>query len=157
MVYSPYWIRQWSKDKRYKTMLLYFESILAFHLNSIISDYIFVLPLEFQLSRGEGWDPINRFNPAIFLCISHVKWCDLFCVQWMKMRGACSYYWYWWNYWPSMFKLSFNKTRLWNRLNKNNSYYVRLWVIIFIYWIQTKSMLLSWICIILTCKISKDM
>jgi hypothetical protein len=26
--------------------------------------FIFVLPLEIQLSIGEGWDPINRFNPV---------------------------------------------------------------------------------------------
>jgi len=25
--------------------------------------YVYVLLLEIKLSRGEGWDPINRFNP----------------------------------------------------------------------------------------------
>ena len=25
--------------------------------------FIYVLPLEIQLSRENGWDPINRFNP----------------------------------------------------------------------------------------------
>jgi hypothetical protein len=28
--------------------------------------FIYELPLEIQLSRGEGWDPIYRFNPATF-------------------------------------------------------------------------------------------
>jgi len=32
--------------------------------------YISVLPMEIQLSRGEGWDHINRINLAILLCLS---------------------------------------------------------------------------------------
>jgi len=28
--------------------------------------YISVLLLEIQLSRGEDWDPIDKFNPAAF-------------------------------------------------------------------------------------------
>ena len=39
---------------------------------------ICVLPLEIQLSRGEGWDPIYWFNPAHFLCLSQTRfglWC----------------------------------------------------------------------------------
>ena len=28
----------------------------------------------------------------------------------VKMRGECSFCWYWWNWWPSLFKLSFHKT-----------------------------------------------
>ena len=33
------------------------------------------------------------------------------CVQWVKLRG--SFCWYWWNYWPSLFKLSLhNKIRI---------------------------------------------
>ena len=35
---------------------------VLFHL------FLYALPSEIQLSRGEGWDPINRFNPAILLC-----------------------------------------------------------------------------------------
>jgi hypothetical protein len=30
--------------------------------------FIYVLTLEIQLSRGEGWDPINRFNRAKLFC-----------------------------------------------------------------------------------------
>jgi hypothetical protein len=29
------------------------------------------------------------------------------CVQWVKMRGDCLFCWYWWNWWPLLFKLSF--------------------------------------------------
>jgi len=30
------------------------------------------------------------------------------CVQWVNMRGDCTFCWYWWNWWPSQFKLSFD-------------------------------------------------
>ena len=73
-----------------------------------------------QLSRGEGWDPINPFNPATCLCLSEAKtWisnvicCGLFLcsVSSVKMRGAtCIYivrFFYIGNGWPSLFKLSF--------------------------------------------------
>jgi hypothetical protein len=30
-----------------------------------------------------------------------------FCVQWAKMRGDCLFCWYWWNWLPLLFKLSF--------------------------------------------------
>ena len=52
--------------------------------------YLFVLLLEFQLSREEGWDPIIRFKPATFLfltqartCIPNAIWlCSvIFCIQ----------------------------------------------------------------------------
>ena len=31
----------------------------------------------------------------------------LVCFQWVKMRGDCLLCWYWWNWWPLLFKLSF--------------------------------------------------
>ena len=31
-----------------------------------------------------------------------------FYVQWVEMRGDCLFCWYWWNCWPSLFKLSFH-------------------------------------------------
>jgi hypothetical protein len=49
-----------------------------------------------QLSRGEGWDPINRFNPATLLYLSQANiWISnitcrgFLCVQWIKTRGDC--------------------------------------------------------------------
>ena len=90
---------------------------------------VYVLPLEIQLSRRDGWDTIKRFNTAILLCLSQAKtWVpnrmcrgifffvngkviirfvdiggidDLHCVNFLL------FCWYWWNWWPSMFKLSF--------------------------------------------------
>ena len=35
--------------------------------------FIYVFLLEIQLSRREGWDPINQFNPATCLCLSQAK------------------------------------------------------------------------------------
>jgi len=32
--------------------------------------FIYILALDFLLSRGEGSDPINRLNPATCLCLS---------------------------------------------------------------------------------------
>jgi len=34
---------------------------------------------------------------------------DLFYFQWFVMRDYWSFYWYWWNCWPSLFKLSLHK------------------------------------------------
>jgi hypothetical protein len=31
--------------------------------------FIPVLPLDIQLSRWEGWDPVTRFNPTPFVCL----------------------------------------------------------------------------------------
>ena len=33
----------------------------------------------------------------------------LFCVRRFEVKGICSFYWYWWNCWPSLFKPSFHK------------------------------------------------
>jgi hypothetical protein len=33
--------------------------------------FIYVLPLEIQLSRGEGWDPIHK--SITFLCLSQAR------------------------------------------------------------------------------------
>jgi hypothetical protein len=52
---------------------------VLFHL------FLYALPLEIQLSRGDGCDPFNLFNPAILLCkakartwISKVICCGVF-------------------------------------------------------------------------------
>ena len=57
---------------------------------------------------------IFQFNPDTFLCLSQaMTWISnaichsLFYVQWVKMRDDCSFCWYWWNCWTSLFKLSF--------------------------------------------------
>jgi len=55
--------------------------------------------------------PINRFNPTTFLClfqartlISNVIYHGLF--MFSELREDCSFYWYWYNCWLSLFKLS---------------------------------------------------
>jgi len=59
---------------------------------------------------------INRLNPATFLCLSQARiWIyittscrGLFCAKWVELGGDCLFCWYWWNCWPSLFKLSFH-------------------------------------------------
>jgi hypothetical protein len=46
---------------------------------------------------------------AAKIWISNVKCRCLFYVWWVRISGDCSFYWYWWNYLPSLFKLSFHK------------------------------------------------
>jgi len=71
--------------------------------------FIYLLSLKILLSRVEGWDPINQFNSYIFLClsqgrtwISNVICRSVFLLQWVKVRGSCSFCWYWWHWWPSL-------------------------------------------------------
>ena len=50
------------------------------------------------------WHPINRFNPAIVLCLTQARNSDIWrslcvCVMRVKMNGYCSFCWYWWNCW----------------------------------------------------------
>ena len=54
---------------------------------------IYLLTLKMKLSRGEGWDAINRFNTGTCLCLSQARtwsstviWCGLFCVQGVMVR-----------------------------------------------------------------------
>ena len=44
-------------------------------------------------------------------------------VPWVNMRGGCSLCWYWWNCWPSLFKLSFHNTIL-SRKNEDD---IKIW------------------------------
>ena len=66
-------------------------------------------------TRGEkGSGSINRFNPATLLCPSQTRtWISSvvvsFYVQWFNVTGDCSFCLYWWNCWPSLFKLSSDK------------------------------------------------
>ena len=55
--------------------------------------------------------PINTFlhlsqaRPQISNTICY----GLFYVQWVEVGGDCSFLWYWWTIWLSLFKLSFHK------------------------------------------------
>jgi hypothetical protein len=65
--------------------------------------FISILSLEIQLSKG-GCTIFNRFNLAIYVCLSLArKWISK-CHRWLglfafEMIGGCSLCWYWWNYW----------------------------------------------------------
>jgi hypothetical protein len=58
----------------------------------------------------------NRFNPVTCLFLSEDRtWIpyvichSLLCFHRVKVRGDCSFYWYRWNCWLSLFKRSFHK------------------------------------------------
>jgi hypothetical protein len=68
-----------------------------------------------KMKIWKGWDPINWFNSATVLCLFQARICmsnviclGLFYVQWFEVRGGCTFCWYWWNCWPSLFKHSFH-------------------------------------------------
>ena len=75
--------------------------------------FIFALLLEIQLKEGKGWYPIIKFisTSNIFAtvpsndvhCQRHM--CGLIRFQWFELefRGGCSFCWYWWYCWPSLF------------------------------------------------------
>jgi hypothetical protein len=70
--------------------------------------FLSVLSLKIQLSRGEGWNPFNLFNPTTSLCLSQDRaWISN--VISLFMFNDCSFCWYWWHCWPSLIKFSFNK------------------------------------------------
>lgn len=77
--------------------------------------FIFVLPLKIHYEKENGL--INRFSPAAFMSLSHARSWFSFCicrgllyVRWCEVRGDCTFCWYWWNCWQSLFKLSFHKS-----------------------------------------------
>ena len=112
------------------TLLLYVHTYVVIHfwdrmwvflvranLCSFSLSFIFyVLPLEIQLSIGEDWAPIILSVLSRHICVPvpnkdlnfqrHISVSFLCSV---KMRGNYSFRWYYWNWWPSQFKLSFLK------------------------------------------------
>ena len=90
--------------------------------------FIYVLPLEIQLSRGEGWGPINHCNLPIFLYLSQDwRWISnvicrgVFCML-AEFRGHSSVCWYRWNWWPSLFKLYFHNQYIIHQLLNTNDH-----------------------------------
>jgi len=68
-------------------------------------------------SRREAWNPTKQYNLITFFSrskpepgfpTSYVVVCFMF--KWVEVRGHCSFCWYWWNCWPSLFNLSFHNT-----------------------------------------------
>jgi hypothetical protein len=50
----------------------------------------------------------NMFQIHLKEMVSRVIWYLLH--QWVKVRGGCCFCWYWWNCWPSLFKLLFHQS-----------------------------------------------
>jgi hypothetical protein len=64
--------------------------------------FIYELPLEIQLLRGEGWDQVNWFIPTKCLWLSQTRtWiCNIICrglfhVISFEVINGCSFCWYW--------------------------------------------------------------
>ena len=67
------------------------------------------------ITRKRVGIPLTILTPPHFLCLSQTKtWISnvtlswSFYVQWFDVRGDCSFCWYWWNCWPSLFILFFS-------------------------------------------------
>jgi len=85
-----YFLMEWKSHKMLRTIQIAFLTSLVSHLvqwflRQIVFGvfeckqicrlsfvYIYI-SLEIQLSRGEGWDPINWLNPVTFLCLSQAR------------------------------------------------------------------------------------
>jgi hypothetical protein len=77
-----------------------YEALKVHHyLTSIcegFKSFVYVLPLEIQLSRGEGWDPINWFYPHLIFvpCLSQARTWVLYLSQFyfhVQLNNSC-----WW-------------------------------------------------------------
>ena len=85
------WVMNWSGNTDNEPILI---SILG-HTNTIVWH---LLSSSIKIKQARTW-------------ITTVR-CCLFCVQWVKMKGDCSFCWYWWNCWPSLLSLSFHNGRI---------------------------------------------
>ena len=108
--------------------LKYFWETLASYLpwgkwNSLplsINAYMELFTVSMTRLCYVGWDFINCFNSAIFVCLSKARTCISNIMSWsfvcsvstVNMRGYCLFYWYWWNLWPSLLKYSFHNVSL---------------------------------------------
>ena len=89
------------------------KSIFCVIMTSEVHSLLWYLGV-FSLYR-EGWNTIYWLNAATFLYLSPDRmWIsNIIChVQWFEFRGDCLFCWYWWNCWPSLFKLSFHDVAL---------------------------------------------
>jgi hypothetical protein len=86
---------------------------VAVNLCSFFRLFIYVYISCYQ---GEVWESTCRFNPDTLLRLPEARtWiynvicrCPLFYFLYVKVKGDCLFCWYWWNCWPSLFKLSFH-------------------------------------------------
>ena len=104
----------------WKTKQLYTHGRMYTHVFIICLNMYCLWRSSYQ--EGKSWYSINWLNPATFFVPvpsqdfdfqHHMSWsiyllfssCS---VSSVKMRGNFSLCWYWWNWWPSLFKLSFH-------------------------------------------------
>jgi len=77
-------------------------------VSSTNKTFVYILLLEIQLWGGEGWYPINQFNPVTFLCLLEAKtWISMVFVMFNVLMWEVIVCWYWWNCWSSLSKCSF--------------------------------------------------
>ena len=77
------------------------------HFVNIVGIIGYALALEIQLSKRESWCSVYWFNTEICMCLfqartdldfqRHASWS--FYIEWVEVRGDCSFCWYWWNCW----------------------------------------------------------
>jgi hypothetical protein len=71
-----------------------------------ISNKVYTLH-QFTLEQTKIFPLICNPYRQLYVFISY-KYNFFFYVQCVKVSGDCSFYRYWWNCWPSLFKLSFH-------------------------------------------------
>jgi hypothetical protein len=82
--------------------------------------YISIVVADPIIMKGRlGSHYINQFKPVTFLCLSQARtWISigichgLFLCSMIRGKDGCLFLWYWWNCWPSLFKLFFHKSLL---------------------------------------------
>jgi hypothetical protein len=82
--------------------------------------YISIVVADHVIMKGRlGSHYINQFKPVTFLCLSQARtWISigichgLFLCSMIRGKDGCLFFWYWWNCWPSLFKLFFHKSLL---------------------------------------------
>ena len=89
-------------------------SMLSFWVEANLCSFFYVyyvyMYCRWRSSYPEGCNPINQFNPTIFLCLSkHRKWISniMCCGLFILCSVSEGERWYWWYYLPLLFKLSF--------------------------------------------------
>ena len=84
----------------------------------IILMHKFVVSRSFKIRFCSDLSDYRRFelltlrtiDPSDYWTFRLMSWhAFLHSASWVKMRGDCSFCWYWWNCWPSLFKLSIHK------------------------------------------------
>ena len=90
---------------------------VSYNTNMVLIQMLYVVG-DTVIQRGGLRSPFHGLTPVYYCaCPKPEPWFPtsyvvilLYCVLWAKLRGDCSFCWYWWKCWPSLFKLSFHKS-----------------------------------------------